>query len=80
MAFAEDIRAPYAHRTRFGGAALKAWRDRCDQDGAQVEPETAWQVAELLADVLHLARALGVDPDKALKRAEYHFHQEARHV
>ncbi len=77
MSFAEDTRAPYAHRTQFGGAALQAWTERCAAGGAQVEPEREWQVAECLADVLHLARLLGVDADKALERAASHFRREA---
>ncbi len=80
MAFAEDTRAPFSHRTRFGGAALQAWRERCTAGGAQVEPETAWQVAECLADVLHLARSLGVDADRAMERAAHHFRREAAEV
>lgn len=80
MAFIENDRAPFAHRTRFGGSALLAWRERVAREGSTIEPENDWQIAELLADVLHTARALGVDPDKAMERAKSHFERECRYV
>ncbi len=75
MAFDSDVREPIAGRARFGGLALLAWRE-----AAPAEPEAEWQVAELIADVMHLARSLGVDPRRAVERATYHFEREAPRV
>jgi len=72
MAFDADIREPLTGRARFGGLALCAWRTH-----APAEPELEWQVAECIADLLHLARGVGVNPERALERATYHFRREA---
>jgi len=75
MAFDADMREPITGRARFGGLALVAWRA-----AAPAEPEMEWQVAECIADLLHLARGVGVNPERALERAAYHFRREADQV
>ena len=61
-------------RAQRGGCAFEAWLG-IHEDA--VEDDTATNLTDLLANVLHYAHSEGLDPLPILRMAEHHYTEEA---
>ena len=61
-------------RAERGGCAFEAWLGIHEE---ATEDDTATNLTDLLADLLHFAHQQGLDPLPTLRMAETHYNEEA---